>query len=381
VLKLAGVSSTKPEIERDLANLDGARVMAERLEDLPRLARVLYWLGRLEYVRGNPRKGIEYAEQSLQMAERLNDDALAAPPVNLVGRAYYQMGDFIRAGRMLERSATQMLHLGSRNDAATTVGIASVTFSALGEFDRAFALADQGVALADEIGNPFVQAATYMFRAIARGARGEWASALRDLDDARRLAEGVGDLFRLYVVKLWEGWIHTMSGDPSRGRVVFEEAIGLADKVGTKFLLGRCQAWLAACLLELGDLEGVESSCRAALSNAEQTGDRSAPALARRALAELVARRDPPDPTEVDDSMQAAIWIQEDIGERSELARTYASYAAVLRARGDRVRAGEFLEKATTLFREMGMTWDLERAERESGALPARPAPASASDP
>jgi tetratricopeptide (TPR) repeat protein len=377
VLKLATVSSTKPEIERDLANLETARVTAEQLADSSRLARVLYWLGRLEYVRGNPRKGIEYAEQSLEIAERLNDDELAAPPVNLVGRAYYQMGDFIRAGRMLERSATQMLHLGSKNDAATTAGIAGVTFSALGEFDRAFALADQGVALADEIGNPFVQAATYVFRAIARGARGEWASALRDLDEARRLAEGVGDVFRLYVVKFQEGWARTMSGDPHQGRAAFEEAIGLADKVGTKFLLGRCRAWLAACLLELGDLEGVESSCQAALGNAEQTGDRSALALARRVLAEIVARRDPPDPTGVDDSMQAAIRIQEEIGERSELARSYASYAALLRARGDHARAGELLEKATTMFREMGMTWDLERAELARGVHPARPAPAS----
>jgi tetratricopeptide (TPR) repeat protein len=362
VLKLAAVSSTRPEIERDLANLDGARAMAQRLEDLPRQARVLYWLGRLEYVRGNPRKGIEYAEQSLQMAERLNDDALAAPPVNLVGRAYYQLGDFVQASRMLERSATQMLHLGSRNDAATTSGLAGVSFAALGEFDQALTLADQGVALAGEIGNPFVQAAAYHFRAIARVARGEWASGLRDLDEAGRLAEGVGDLFRLYVVKLWEGRARTMSGDPSRGRVLLEEATGLADKVGTRFLLGRCRAWLAACLLDLGDLEGAESSCRAALHDAEQTGDRSALALARRTLAEVVARLDPPDPAGVDDSTEAAIRIQEEIGERPELARTLASYAAVLRARGDHARAAEFREKAITMFREMGMTWDLERA-------------------
>jgi tetratricopeptide (TPR) repeat protein len=375
VLKLAAVSSTKPEIERDLANLAAARVVAEQLEDSSRLARVLYWLGRLEYVRGNPQKGIEHAEQSLEIAERLDDDALAAPPVNLVGRAYYMLSDFIRASQMLERSATQMLRLGSRNDAATTAGMAGIAFAAAGGFDRAFALADQGVALADEIGNPFVQAAAYFFRAIARDTRGEWASGFRDLDEARRLAEGVGDLFRLYVVKQWEGWARTMSGDPSRGRALFEEAIGLADQVGTTFQLGRCRAGLAACLLELGELEGAESACQAALRDAEQSGDRAGLAVARRTLAEALARRQPADPQAVEGAMQLAIQIQEEIGERPELARSYASYAALLRVRGDHARAGEFLEKATTMFREMGMAWDLERAEREFLARPAAPAP------
>jgi class 3 adenylate cyclase/tetratricopeptide (TPR) repeat protein len=364
VLKLATVSSTRQEIERDLANLDGARATAEQLGDLPRLARALYWLGRLEYVRGNPRKGIEYAEQSLQIAEQLNDDALAAPPVNLVGRAYYQLGDFIRASPMLERSAAQMLHLGSKNDSATTAGFACIAFSALGEFDRALALADQGVALADEIGNPFVQAATYFFRAMARGARGEWASGLRDLDEARRLAEGVGDLFRLYVVKVWEGWARTMSGDPSRGRALFEEAISLAERVGTTFVLGRCRAWLAACLLMLGEADGVEALCQAALRDAEQTGDRSALALALRALAETLARRRPPDPEGADGAMRLALQIQEEIGERPELARSYAVYARMLSDRGERERAHQLLAKAIDMFREMGMAWDIAQAQR-----------------
>jgi class 3 adenylate cyclase/tetratricopeptide (TPR) repeat protein len=371
VLKLASVSSTRPEIERDLTNLDAARATAERLQDPSRLASVLYWLGRLEYVRGNPQKGIEYAERSLELAERLGDEALAAPPVNLVGRAYYQMGDFTQAGQVLERSASQMLRLEKREDAATTAGLAAVALAATGEFARAFPLADQAVALADELGNPFVQAASYLFRGITRTIRGEWSSALRDLAEAGRLAERVDDLFRLYMVRQWEGLTRTMSGDPHCGRALFEDALKLADQVGTTFQVGRCRAYLVQSRLLLGDLDGLESLCQAALHDAEQTGDKSSLALGHRMLAEVLSRRYPPDPTGVDDSMRAAIRIQEEIGERPELARTYARYAAMLRERDELARAAELLDEAVTMFREMGMTWDLERAERELGRFAA----------
>ena len=41
------------------------------LGDEPRLASVLYWLGRLAYVRGMFDSATDYAEQSLAIADRL----------------------------------------------------------------------------------------------------------------------------------------------------------------------------------------------------------------------------------------------------------------------------------------------------------------------
>src|SRR5262249_56825883 len=88
VLKLAAVGTTREDIQRDRENLGRARALAETLGDDGRLARVLYWLGRLEYVLWNPRAAIDYARQSLDVGERLCGRGLGAPPRDLLGRTH-----------------------------------------------------------------------------------------------------------------------------------------------------------------------------------------------------------------------------------------------------------------------------------------------------
>jgi predicted ATPase len=87
-VKLATVGVTRQDLDRDRASLERARALADALADEPRLAQVLYWLGRTHYVSGSTATAVDCAERSLGIADRLGDEALAAPPVNLLGRAY-----------------------------------------------------------------------------------------------------------------------------------------------------------------------------------------------------------------------------------------------------------------------------------------------------
>jgi hypothetical protein len=59
-----------------------------------------------------------------------------------------------------------------------------------------------------------------------------------------------------------------------------------------------------------------------------------------------------------------AVAIQEENGERPELARTLVIYADLLRTSGQEPRAREVAERATTMFRDMGMDWDLDHSAR-----------------
>jgi tetratricopeptide (TPR) repeat protein len=83
ILKLAAVSASREDMERDQAHLAQAQTTAEALADDRRLGQVLYWRGRLAYVRGDASTAIAHAEQSLAIADRLGDEALSAPAVNL----------------------------------------------------------------------------------------------------------------------------------------------------------------------------------------------------------------------------------------------------------------------------------------------------------
>ncbi len=58
-----------------------------------------------------------------------------------------------------------------------------------------------------------------------------------------------------------------------------------------------------------------------------------------------------------------AITIQEENGEKPELARSLVVYVKLLMAMGKTDRAHEMQARAVAMFREMGMVWDRERAE------------------
>ncbi|MGH7331223.1 MAG: ATP-binding protein [Candidatus Rokuibacteriota bacterium] len=367
ILKLAAVGTTRQDSERNRENLVAARALAEQLADQGRLASVLYWVGRIEYIIGNTRTAIEYAEQSLKIAESLGDDALTAPPVNLLGRLYWQQGALAQAIASLERSAEQMLQLGNLNDAATTAGFAGIALADAGEFARAIRRADQGVQLAERIQNPFAQAAAHYFRGHVRSDRGEWATAIDDFVEGRRIADEVGDRFRIYTLKVYEGRAHTMAGDAPRGRRILEECIAIAAQLGTTLFLSRPKAFLAECLLELGDIEAARRLAQETVHLAEESGERHGNGVAQRVLAEALRRQDPPDWVQAEDTLRKAIEIQEENGEKPELARSLVVYARLLLARGAAGRAAEMQASAVAMFRDMGMVWDRERAEAMHG--------------
>ncbi len=364
-VRLAAVAAThRAVIERDRANLERALTLAEGLADVTRRAQVLYWLGRIDYVRGRPAAAIDYARRSLEIAERLQDQRLAALPVNLMGRIYWQQSDFAQAAQLLGRSAEQMRQLGNRTEESTAAGFAGVALAYLGEFERAIEYVTRGVQVAVAIQNPFAEASAHLYRGVAHGERGDWPAAFADFEHAQSIAERVGDAFRLYLVKLFAGRNHTMAGQPERARVLLEESAVLAGQIGATFALAWQKSFLAQALLALGALGAVPALCQETIRLAGETGDRFPAACAQRTLAEAFLRQDParPEPAEV--AIQEALRIHREIGAKPELARTYVAHAHLLAVTGRREEARARLREARTMFGAMRMMSDMERVPR-----------------
>src|SRR5262249_5090897 len=147
-------------------------------------------------------------------------------------------------------------------------------------------------------------------------------------------AERAGDHFRLYIVKSLEGRARSMTGDPGRGRTLLEEAGVIAERLGTKFVLSWQRTFLARSLLDLGDHGAVPAVCEEAIRLAEEAGDKWTKAVAHRKLAEALICVDPLNPENAEHAIKEAIRILEEIGAKPELARSYVSYARLLKARG-----------------------------------------------
>ncbi len=360
MLKLAAVGASREDMERDQAHLAQAHDLAKALGDEPRLAHILYWQSRLAYVRGDLQTAIPFAEQSLELADGLADETLSAPPVNLLGRIYTMRWECARGSQLLARSTAQMHQLGNRAEEATAAGFAGLAFGFLGDFGSALPYADRGVEIARDLHDPFAETAALHYRSMVCDQQGAWGQALMDWDTARRVAEGVGDRFRVYMVSLWPGWAATKAGDPALGRGLLEQALGLADQLGTTFQVALGKAFLAACRVALGELDTVPALCQEAL----QAADRLARAVASRALAEAVSRGTAAPLPQAEQAMGDAIRVFKELGFRPELARSYVCQARLLRQWGQRETATRYLSEAIGMFSDMGMAWDLERAEQ-----------------
>jgi len=369
-LRLASVGITRQDIERDLKNLELVRDLAETLNDEPRLARILYWLGRIHYVLWSPQTAMKYAKKSLMIADSLGDVALAASPVNLMGRVYYQVSEFVQAIQFLERSVEQMRQIGNRVEESTASALSGYVLAFLGEFDRAFVHADHSIKLAQKIQNPFAKANAYHLRGCICDQQGEWTQAIKDYGKAIRIAEKAEDLFRLYLVKSWKGRAHAMIGEISWGRKLLEESLALAEKIGTKFWLAWQKTALAACLFMLGELETGSQLCQDAICLGEETSDKYVIAFANRTFAEILFRLKPSDPKRADQVILEAIRIQQEIDVKPEIARSYVSYAHLLTEMAEKEKAKEYLAKAIGMFQQMGMSWDSGQAEQLQRKLP-----------
>ncbi len=367
IMRLCGVSGSSADFERDLHNLSDGLRLARQIGDRRRESQVLYWTGRTHYLTGRPVSGTEYAEQALALADELGDDSLAAMPVTLLGRVYFLQSEFEKSGRMMGRSAALFERDGNRIEEANARAGLGWSLAMIGQFHRALEEADRGVALAQEIGHLPTEAACCMYRGCARFLRGHWRQAIEDARRSLSIGERIADAFRVYLTSGFLGGFLVMAGELEEGLALLGQAVRAAERLRTKVGLGWFLVFLTEVGLARGDMAEADRQCRAAIAFAREQGDRWTEAWARRVFAETFRRGAPPDLDGAEHEILEAMRIQREIGALPELARSLLTYGRILEVRGEQERAREAVASATQMFSEMGMTWDLARAEAGGG--------------
>jgi hypothetical protein len=126
-------------------HLHEAEQLAQTLEDLPRLGRVLSFMSAYAWLIGDHHRSVEYGRRAIDIARSVDDLTLRVRTNLGLGQAYHVLGDYPRAVEVLEGNVTELQGdlLGRRFG---LVGVASVLsrawlvwcMSEQGDFDRAF---------------------------------------------------------------------------------------------------------------------------------------------------------------------------------------------------------------------------------------------------
>ena len=80
-------------------------------------------------------------------------------------------------------------------------------------------------------------------------------------------------------------------------------------------------------------------------------------------LGEIAASGDPPEVARADDHYRQALALAENLGMHPLVAHCHLGLGKLYRRTGDAARAREHLTTATEMYREMGMTYWLEKME------------------
>jgi hypothetical protein len=148
-----------------------------------------------------------------------------------------------------------------------------------------------------------------------------------------------------------------------------ERSIQQQQSIGQQGQLAFWMTWLCEGYLDLGRQVDAKRLTSQALDLARPRGQRSVQALCNRLEAERTMRDDPFDPSIALAHYQRALTLATDLGMRPLVAHCHAGLARLHKRTGKRVRSDEHFATATTMYRDMGMTYWLEKAEAEMRAL------------
>lgn len=363
ILKLTSVSSKREHFERDLQHLERARALALSTGEREQLCRILYWIGRMNYVAGRFDQAVDYAEQALLRAAELGEqdtDSLTADPVNLLARIHCLRGEPKKATHFAARNVEQMQRIGNRIEEAAVSGVLAFAHGVHGHYRPALDAADHGVHMARSLEHLPTMAACYMFRAVVNGWFGKIQVAHGDFEQALSIAERTGDIFRRYLAHGWRAEAYLVAEDCGAAERDLEQCIALGNQIGTSFHRGAFHALLGTIKLHRGEIGAARHDAEEALAIAADAPWSRSIALRIHAETLLAAKQ----AAKAEAAVRAAIEIQEERECRRDLAWSQLTLGEVLQAKGDSASAAVQLLAASRAFEDMGITQASEKSRR-----------------
>jgi tetratricopeptide (TPR) repeat protein len=225
-----------------------------------------------------------------------------------------------------------------------------------GDFQKALGCNERARAIAQVTGRPWDDLEAYAALGFVRLIQGEGAEALRAFQRAREHCD---------LIPIWRPWILAGMG---RARILATQPAGAAENLRQaveeveRYQIVGVHAerltWLAEAQLALGEIDAAADTVRRAQELARRCGERGHEAESLLVTAALQARTSTSDA-----AYREALKMASELGMRPLVAHCHLGLGQLYSRTGDAAKATEHLTTATTMYREMGMTFWLEKTE------------------
>ena len=240
-------------------------------------------------------------------------------------------------------------------------------FADQGKFEEGIAHGQEGLRLAEALDHPFSLAWACWALAYLQIARGELSHAVGLLERGLALSREWNLAFLSVTNTGSLGYAYALSGRIAEGIPLLEHALSAIETMGFGVTKPLFLAFLGEAYVLADRLEDALEVAGRALTLARERGQRGYEASALRLLGEIASHRDSPEVETAEDYYRQAFALADELGMRPVVAHCHRGLAKLYRRTGKQEQARDHLTTATTMYREMGMRFWLERAEAEIG--------------
>jgi tetratricopeptide (TPR) repeat protein len=355
------------------ALIDEAETLAEAVGDQRRLGRALTLKVIPLGMAGDFAAAIQTGLRALAIGESQADVDIQVVANGYLGVAYRVGGEYREAVRHCE-AALALIPEGQARErfgegaisAADVRDTLAKALGELGQFVEAFGRLREAIHIAEEAAHVY----TLVFPLLGLGTlkldQGDSAGAVAPLERGLDLCRTREVPWLLHFFAGALGAAYHGTGRRAEGIALMEDAArGIAEQgVMWSWWAGRVGALGGAYLLD-GRLADATRIAQGGLAAAQERGERGVEARVLRLLGDIAAHPDRVEFDAAEAHYRRALALADELGMRPLVAHCHLGLGKLYRRTGERAEAQEHLTNAATMYREMGMTYWLEKAEAE----------------
>ena len=349
------------EYGRMRGHMEVAEQVAVALGDRYRLARALSLLCPALRLANEKRRSAEVGRRALAIAVEVGDQRLVEDTSFRLGQTYTSLGDHRGAEPFYRRNITP-LPINLTPEAARALPLfasnarawLATSLTQLGRFDEGLTLGADALRVAQALDDKFRLIIAHSHLGWLHLHRGTLTDSVRHLEQAVALGRSwdISDTARGSAVGLATAYAHL-------GRI--EEALEYIGPRLGYFSPLRCgEIYFLA-----GQREKALEAAAQALTSSQQAEERGLEGWALYLLATIRANGDLRDWDQGEEHFRAALTRAKELSMRPLVAHCHLGLGKLYRRTGDAAKAQEHLTTATAMYREMGMSFWLEKADAE----------------
>jgi class 3 adenylate cyclase/tetratricopeptide (TPR) repeat protein len=365
------------DFPRILTCLREAESLAEALDDQRRLGRVFSYMIVHFSRMGDYGRAVQAGQRALAIGQAIGDFALGLVANQYLGTAYYYLAEYRRAIELLRRGI-ESLQSDQDGDRFGQLILPSVQSRAwltcchaqLGEFAEGIPVAEQGLRIAETVDHPYSRALAYLGLGVLHLLKGDALRAIAVLEPGFQLCEALTLGVWLPEIASALGAAYVLQGRAVAALPLLERAVELTSSRGDMRGQSLHVSNLSEGYLLAGRIDEAIHLAERALQLSRDTKERGNEACALRLLGTIGAHdASPPDAETAELHYRQALALAGELGMRPLVAHCHLGLGRLFRKTDKREQAREHLATATTMYREMGMTYWREKAEAEMQEL------------